>query len=184
MVFRCSFFIKTAQLSADGKQRAPRNANAVPVQQQQEKREFMMNTSILPPSVPEGQRSGSRRCLAQRPADRLAAALLPARALRRRPSVRTSEPTTILYDQPRLAHPRTISTRPGTPGTLETSVRSGRTKPWPVRTPSVGTVTVTKPNRNGAVTNVGTGPGTGLPRAPPRPVTGPLGEVPGRNPPR
>ena len=46
MVFRCSFFIKTAQLSADGKQRAPRNANAVPVQQQQEKREFMMNTSI------------------------------------------------------------------------------------------------------------------------------------------
>ena len=46
MVFRCSFFIKAAQLSADGKQRAPRNANAVPVQQQQEKREFMMNTSI------------------------------------------------------------------------------------------------------------------------------------------
>lgn len=46
MDFRCSFFIKTVRLSAAGKQQTPHNATLSFVQQKQEKREFMMNTSI------------------------------------------------------------------------------------------------------------------------------------------
>lgn len=44
--FPLLFFIKTVHLSVAGKQRTPHNAMLSFVQQKQEKREFMMNTSI------------------------------------------------------------------------------------------------------------------------------------------